>query len=83
MPAYSGFEMYGLGSDFIFGNNTNGDTAGGPIDMSAATSGEYVFGEGGKWHQRVSTNAYSWFIIVGALVILFLMGGLVFGDVNV
>ena len=83
MPTYSGLEMYGLGSDFVFGNNTNGDWGGGPVDMSAATTGEYVFGEGGKWHQRVSTNAYAWFIIVGALLILWLMGALVFSDVNV
>ena len=72
-----------LSDEFIFGGNFEGGTAAGNVDMSAATTGEYTFGEGGRWHQRMSVHAYSWLIIVAALTLLWLMGGVVFGDVNV
>ena len=82
-PTVAGWDLYGLSSDFVYGNNTGGDWGAGPVDMSAATTGEYVYGEQGKWHSRISQNAYAWGIIVVALALLWLMGGLVFGDVNV
>lgn len=66
------------------GGFQDGSTAAGAVDMSAATTGDYVYGyTGDKWHSKLSIHTYSWLIIAGALGILYAFGALVFKEVNV
>ena len=66
------------------GGNFEGGPGAGPIDMIAATTGEYINGQGGAWHQRMSTHTYAWLIIVGAAGLLVLTGSkFALGPVNV
>jgi hypothetical protein len=66
------------------GGSFAGGPSGGPINMSAAREGEYIFDDSNPWHARMSIHMYMWLIIVGAAALLVLSGTRVaFGPVNV